>query len=68
MNNPPKVFCNLCACLSNSVIYNFMCSYLSYLSKLFNVQCGFDELDIFGRIVGNICTFYIPVCPGFISL
>ena len=33
VNNPPKAFCNFCACLSNSVIYSFMYSYLFYLIK-----------------------------------
>ena len=57
VNNPPKAFCNFCACLSNSVIYSFMYSYLLYLSKLFKVKCGFDELDIFGRIGGTLAHF-----------
>ena len=51
VNNPPKAFCNFCACLSNSVIYSFMYSYVLNLIKLFNVKCGLDELEIFGRIM-----------------
>ena len=34
-----------------------MYSYLLYLSKLFKVKCGFDELDIFGRIGGTFAHF-----------
>lgn len=42
VNNPPKAF---------------MCSYVLYLIKLFNVKCGLDELESFGRIAGTFAHF-----------
>ena len=68
VNNPPKAFCNFCACLSNSVIYSFMYSYLLYLSKSFKVKCGFDELDIFGRIGGTFAHFTYQYVQVYISV
>ena len=44
-----------------------MYSYLLYLSKLFKVKCGFDELDIFGRIGGTFAHFTYQYVSGNVS-